>query len=516
MSAATPARAPQAGRFWRYNYQILAGAGYWSLAVPVAASQLVTLWMMALSSDFSQGSANRIAELMTPILGAFLTANSLAPEYRSGVGAVLACKPVSLTRVLSIRAGLGMLGAVLLTLVTLMVCNFGLKPIEVWPEIAASLPSLFFLSSLSLLFATIFRNPLGGFAIALGLWALDFALGFGVHPFLSVQGYSSAVDMDSLASNWMIGKGIQVGVGCLLWYVHQRQLPRVCRPPERRDVLKIAWTCAAVLAVYSVSGAASVVGYAYARRGHLPSRDVLWLRRYLSVYGPIPVAQAFGPAFSTYVASAGVTGRGENGRSPRVEQLRQALERWPHSVWADSIAYSLAQEEDSFAPREAVADYTAVADKYGQSPFAAKALATIVRKTDGTATEEERLRAARRIIAEYSHAPEAEVGAEGLSDYYPKKVSPAEMAAAAKAAALVAPVYAKPTWLMRQAQAEGANGQRDQALQHAREARQAAIDVQTRAQSDANQKAELLPHMAQIGSTIVESQKLIDQLQAGR
>src|SRR5437763_669648 len=102
---------------WRYNYKILVGTGYWVLVLPVAASQVVTLWMMALASDFNQAVGTHIAELMTPILGAFLVAHSLAPEYRSGIGTVLACKPVSLHRVVTIRVGLAMLAAVLLTTV---------------------------------------------------------------------------------------------------------------------------------------------------------------------------------------------------------------------------------------------------------------------------------------------------------------------------------------------------------------------------------------------------------------
>src|SRR5688572_5255350 len=91
---------------WRYNYKILMGAGYWVVVLPVAASQIVTMWMMALSAEFSQEVGTRIAELMAPILGAFLAAHCLAPEYRSGTGTVLASKPVSLHRVVTVRVAL--------------------------------------------------------------------------------------------------------------------------------------------------------------------------------------------------------------------------------------------------------------------------------------------------------------------------------------------------------------------------------------------------------------------------
>src|SRR6188768_1931270 len=104
--AATSSPRASFWRFWRYNYQILMGTGYWILFLPVAASFLVGLWMMPMLVEFKQTTATAIGELMTPILGAFLAAHSLAPEYRSGIGAVLACKPIPLGRVVALRVAL--------------------------------------------------------------------------------------------------------------------------------------------------------------------------------------------------------------------------------------------------------------------------------------------------------------------------------------------------------------------------------------------------------------------------
>lgn len=502
---------PRPGQFWRYNYLILAGAGYWALAVPVATSQLVTLWMMALSSDFQQATANRIGELMTPVLGAFMVANSLAPEYRSGVGSVLACKPVSLSRVLAIRAGLGMLAALMLSLITLTVCSVGLKPVQIWPPLLASIPSLFFLSSLALLFATIFRNPLGGFAIALGLWCFDFALGFYIHPFLSTQGFTTAQEGEVLARLWPYGKGIQVLLGLGLWYVHQRQLPRVCRPPERRDVLRIAATCAAVLTVYCYTGAASVLVFAHTNRGNLPSRDVLWLRRYLSIFGPLPVARLFGPAFAAYVAEPPTT-LGEEARSLRVEQLKQALERWPNSVWSDGIAFALASEAEGVDPQEATALYFGVADRYPGSPFAPRSLAAIARNGEGAVSPDLRITAARRLVGEFASTREAELGAATLEQFHPEKVSAAELLKAALVAEKVAPPHLRPGWLLRAAQLEAGAGRRGEALAHAREARALAQSLREQATNSEVIGQELRPHLARIDSARGGAEKLMREL----
>jgi ABC-type transport system involved in multi-copper enzyme maturation permease subunit len=102
-------------RLWRYNYRILIGNGYWIIVLPIAASQMVTLWMMALAKDFGQMPATFIAEMMAPILAAFLVAHSMAPEYKSSVGAVLACKPLSLHRVVTMRVVIAMLASLALT-----------------------------------------------------------------------------------------------------------------------------------------------------------------------------------------------------------------------------------------------------------------------------------------------------------------------------------------------------------------------------------------------------------------
>jgi hypothetical protein len=500
------------GRFWHYNYQVLAGTGYWVLVAPVAASQIVTLWMMALASEFGQSTALRIAELMTPILGAFLVAHSLAPEYRSGVGAVLACKPLSLSRVLVMRAGLGMLGALALTSVTLQACSLLLKRIDVIGPLLASVPSLWFFSALVLVFATIFRNPLGGFAVALALWSLDFALGYGVHPFLSVQGRSAALSGEALGAFWAAGKMVQLVVGGVLWWVHGRLLPRVCRPPERADVLKIAASCLLVIGAYCASGAATVVGYGYLQRSDLPQQDVMWLRRQLQVYGPVPVARLFGPAFAVYVSEPPLTRESGAGRKVRLEQLRRALARWPGSLWAEGIAFALAAEQESEDPHAAVAQYLSVADRFPRSPFAPKALGAILRSEDKTVTDDERLLAARRLLADYPRSREAERGAEVLGEHYPGKTRAEELLNAATVASQIAPVYRRSEWVLRRASLEAELGRPSEAGRHAREALAEARRLGALGRGEGPQATELRPRLGGLDSTAARAEALLTRL----
>lgn len=498
------------GRFWRYNYQIIAGGGYWVLAIPVAVSQVITLWMMALSSEFSQHTANRIGEMMTPVLAAFLVAHSLAPEYRSGVGAVLASKPVSLGRVLTMRVGLGMLFALFLSLVTLQVCSIGLRPVNVFVPLAASLPAVWFLSTLGLLFATIFRNPLGGFAVALAMWCLDFALGFGVHPLLSAQGFSAMVEKEPLTEFWVAGKTVQVVAGIILWAVHVRQLPRLCRPPEHRDVLRMVAVCSAVLVLYGITGACTVVSYAYQRRGMLGQRDADWIRRALQVYGPLPVSQLFGPAFHAYV-SVPPNSDGQT-RSARVRQLEQALERWPSSIWADSVAFELASQTEAVEPQAAPAAYLSVAARYGSSPFAPKALTAIIRIEGETVTDAERLLAARRLLADYAERAEAEAGAEELRDHYPSRVKAEELLESAQKAERVAPFWRKPEWLLHQAEMEEVLKRPDDARKHALAALSGVRELQNEIDQNGPRAVELRPFAGTLGNTAVGADEVLKRL----
>src|SRR5436305_9385657 len=243
MAAAEPRRgraspAP-AGSIWRYTFKIITGAGYWVVIAPAAAMVVVSCWMMALASAFDQATADQIAEMMMSILGAFLVAHSLAPEYRSSIGAVLASKPVSLHRVLTLRVALGVIAPIVFTAVPVILSSLTLKAVDVVTPLIAALPSLWFLSMLALTFATLFRSPLGGFAVAAGLWVLDLEIGYGVHPLLSLQSLHAKEMLDPLSSLWLANKIVLVAAGTALLFLHARLLPRVTRPAGRTDVVRI-------------------------------------------------------------------------------------------------------------------------------------------------------------------------------------------------------------------------------------------------------------------------------------
>jgi len=463
--------ATSLGRLWRYNYRVLVGGGYWVLVLPIAASQVVTLWMMALSDAMPAATTILVAELMTPILGAFLVAHALSPEYRSGVGAVLACKPVSLHRVVTMRVGLAMMVAALLTLVTLGICKLGgFGGDEVWRPLGASLPSMWFLALVALTCATMFRNSLGGFGVAAALWLLNVILRSEVHPLLAIQGLYGFTQREVMSEVWLWGKGVQFALGCALLLVHARLLRRISAPREPQHLTRMTIFAAAVVALYIITGAGVGVAYAYVHKGDLPNSDATWLERKLRVYGPLPVSRLFGAPFHAYVTPPLVTEGAESRAQVWSSQLEHALQRWPGSIWADSIAFLLAVQRREYEPVQAVDDYLRVADEYPTSPFAPRALEAVATSNQVDAEEYVRLAAARRLIKEYPTTPEAQAGAIALERRYPAQVGADEVEQAARVAARVAAPVDRAGWLVKVATMQEVQGDTTGAVATARAA----------------------------------------------
>ncbi len=501
-------------RLWRYNFRILIGGGYWVLVLPIAASQIVTLWMMALSTDFSQSMGVQIAELMTPILGAFLVAHSMAPEYRSGTGTVLACKPVSLHRVVTMRVGIALLAAFLLTCTTLFICSVGLKPIELRSPLLAALPPLWFLSMLALTAATLFRNALAGFAVAAGIWVLDLVLGFAVNPFLSARGLQAVLDKDPLAGLWFYGKGVLLIGGTLLLLLHGRLLPRICRPAEHRDINRILVVAGVVALLYVSTGAAAAVSYAYSHRGALETADVHWLRRQMRLYGPLPVAALFGPAFRVYVTELPASAGSPSTRESRILQLEAALAQYPKSIWADGISYALGLEREGTEPSEAMVDFQRVADRFGDSPFAPKALLRIVRANAEHASPIQKLAASRRLIGDYPHSAEAARAAEYLAEVYPAGVTPDEMLGAVEVGLRVGPRYLQPQWLAFRAGVLRDQKRIPEAIAVAREALKLGQGLQEVALRETDQFSDLRMNQSRIAGGMQMADTLLKELDA--
>src|ERR1051326_9183536 len=86
----------------RYNFRIMMFNNRWLVAIPLAVSQLTVFWFI-LTNLYTPDLPTRYVELVTPLLAAFLGAHLLSTEYRSRVGALLACRPIDIGRIVVLR-----------------------------------------------------------------------------------------------------------------------------------------------------------------------------------------------------------------------------------------------------------------------------------------------------------------------------------------------------------------------------------------------------------------------------
>src|SRR5258706_4087406 len=170
----------------RYNFRVLMFRSWWLLVFPIAASQFTVFWNLITQRNFTTIPSQQV-ELVTPLLAAFLSAHLLTAEYQSRIGSILASKPLDIGRVVLMRLVVVMGIVWGLGLLSLLAYYFWHERFDLVSTSIAGMISSFFLGMFALTFATLFRNPLAGFAVAALYWALDLPPGPPIHPFLTLK-----------------------------------------------------------------------------------------------------------------------------------------------------------------------------------------------------------------------------------------------------------------------------------------------------------------------------------------
>jgi hypothetical protein len=183
-------------------------------------------------------------------------------------------------------------------------------------------------------------------------------------------------------------------------------------------------------------------------------------------------------------------------------------------MWSDGIAFSLGREMESSDPTDAVAAYFRVADAYAASPFAPLALTQIVRMENGV-PDEVRLRAARRVLAEYPREPVVDSAGSLLYDKYPGQVKADEMAGAASIAAKAGAAARRPLWLMIVADIRSEQHRNADAIAAAREARTVGQALQAELAGGGDVDGTAVRFKSQIDAAVGQADALLRKLGAG-
>lgn len=421
-------------RLWRYNLRIVLGQTYWLLVIPIAVSQLVLFWHMAMAVTFKPVTAARTAELLAPALGAFLCAYVLGPEYQL-TGEITFCKPFAVHRLLLLRLFSVWLFVGLLLATMFAGYYFGLGPFPVGITILAAVPSVLFLSLLSLTVATLFRSPGAGLAVAGAYWALDLLGGAGFHPLLTLHGWAERLADKNFSEWWKTSKLCLLGLSLLLYFINGRLMTRPQVPRRRWRTAAKTIGATLVLGLYLYTGAAYKIVVGLREEQTNPLQAWLWYRTQFSMYGPLPVPYLFGPAFGHYIGERPSLSAVLSGttlsilRTPAAaSHLALVAERYPHSLWADNALFELGRcyeyQVDTVTPPEetgALDIYRRLASNYPDSPFSPLALERFARLAAQKGRWKEVEWAHKLFQTHYSSHPEAWTAAELLVNEYRRR-----------------------------------------------------------------------------------------------
>jgi ABC-type transport system involved in multi-copper enzyme maturation permease subunit len=380
-------RPPARGGLLRYNFRVMIYNNWWLLVFPLAASQFAVFWSL-ITQRFQPWLPAQCVEFTSPLLAAFLAAHVLTAEYRSGVGAILASKPVDLKKIVALRLGVVMALVWALAGLSLAAFYYGMEPYPWAPAFLAIVPTTLWLAMLALTFATLFRHPLAGFGVAALYWALDLPPGAQLMPFLSLRTYSLSLPMVDFAElvfaqHWYVAKIVLLLGAVALYASHSRLIFTLGSPITVRVRRRAAAFAASVVVVYIGSGALFKVGYAYTQRGRLQPSDAAWLRRHFSPYGPIPITALFGPTFRALVGDipnswrANLEGEadllGDTAQHRRA--LKAVLDSGDKGPWAASVAdlYARLEVRSGKEPDDKLKAMRIVLDRFPKSVYAAYA-----------------------------------------------------------------------------------------------------------------------------------------------
>ena len=397
----------------RYNFRVMMLHNKWLIVFPLAVSQLTIFWLLA-TREFTIELPAQCVELITPILGAFLGAHLLAAEYQSRVGALLASRPVNISRIVILRLLMMLTFIFFLAGLTLAAFYFGKEPYSFAPHILACIPSTLFLSLLGLTFATLFRHSLAGFGAAALFWIFDLIPGASLNPYLSLKSLTSYYyalhipDRQTFLNEWWVAK-IVLCVGAVLLYLfHSRIVFSLGSPQSQRLRRRAIFVALAIPVFYLFTGAAIKMTYGYSHRGELRPNDVAWFRYQFASYGPIPMASVFGGDFTRYLGQSSNLWRmseedeadlmGENIKHKR--DLHMLLQKNPNSPWASGAAETIARMEahQQKEPAAALAYYRVIVEKYPNSPYLDYALYQIANTLEESGNKEEAHRAYAELL----------------------------------------------------------------------------------------------------------------------
>ena len=419
----------------RYNLRICAGLGSWLIVIPVAATMLVLFAVMAMVSVLRTGSPVVVLEGLGPILLAFASANLLRPEYQYGTLETLLARPVSFRAILTAR----LLAAALMVTALMAGLGWFMRAVvhlefNLAMGLLATGASMLFLAAFAVAIAAAWRSPTLGFGVAAALWALDLVLGPRLNPLLTLHGYEvNWVHPGDVWEGWWVGKLLLLGIAALLVVFARRAAARPALQRTFGRWLRTGVSTVLVGLLYIGSGAGWKVEWGARHESALLGRARLWYREAFSVYGPLPVAYLFGPAFAGFIGyrppwthlPPHADGEAAAQRLYEEQQLRRIAFGPSTSRWTDNALFELgwhggteleSTEAQLQGTPTAVAALETLVDEHPASPLTPPALGKLAAFYDTLRRPAEAERALHRLVEGYPRTEAARSAGRRLVD----------------------------------------------------------------------------------------------------
>ncbi len=429
---------------WKYWWISLASLWRPSLWAGAAIAILGAPALVALLSKDADAPV-WVAEGFPSLVAALCAGRLAADSERSGLDALLCGKGSGRGRALALRILTSLGFGLVVGLCGVVAVSFLGAGSDVVTPLLGALPGATFLALLASLTASYFRSAAAGMVLALVLWLSSALWSFAENPLFSLWSYRAVADRDIFHQLWPLNKMVLSGACAVLWAIHLRLIPASIRPRLAATPAHLLVLTAGILAVERVSGLVTALTLGTIIAGWDLGVTPVQLGQHLEHFRPLPAARLFGPAYAAYVGE-GRREKAADVAARRLEQLRYAVDRWPHSVWAPALTRELNAELRLWFS-QASGNYSSPqisALKYGIS---AEFLASLLDPATTQIDDQLRSGVAVSLLTEYPDSPLAPAAARYLFDYHRQDLNLSEAERYALAALRHAPPVEQPEWL---------------------------------------------------------------------